>query len=429
MLNMRQNSPIRPFFPSSLFQQIRALISRNRIANQLLEIITLGLEAAVRSPSQSVAGENPTLREHSMGKAGSARSEGRATLWLLMATALLFALGFTFGRALPSWPSGDPNWSSQLEANRGRFATTPSEISTRGWKDILLRVYENIFEHRVMAIAAGVTFYALLAIFPAIAALVSIYGLFADPATISSQLDVIADFVPSGAVDIMREELSRLTTQGKAVLGVGFVVGLAISLWSANSGINALFDALNIVYSEKEKRSFIKLYALTLGFTTGAIAFLLIALAAVVGIPIVLNYIGLAGSTDLLVRMLRWPILFVCITVALVCIYRLGPSRTTAQWRWITWGSVIAGILWIAASLLFSWYAANFGSFNKTYGSLGAAIGFMTWIWISTIIVLIGAEIGAEMEHQTAHDTTTGRPKPIGRRGAVMADTLGEARK
>src|SRR6266849_7117807 len=282
-LNMRQNSPIRPFFPSSLFQQIRALISRNRIANQLLEIITLGLEAAVRSPSQSVAGENPTLREHSMGKAGSARSEGRATLWLLMATALLFALGFTFGRALPSWPSGDPNWSSQLEANRGRFATTPSEISTRGWKDILLRVYENIFEHRVMAIAAGVTFYALLAIFPAIAALFSIFGLFADPATISRQLDVIADFVPSGAVDIMREELSRLTTQGKAVLGVGFVVGLTISLWSANSGINALFDALNIVYSEKEKRSFIKLYALTLGFTTGAIAFLLIALAAVVG--------------------------------------------------------------------------------------------------------------------------------------------------
>src|SRR6266536_3530894 len=191
---------------------------------------------------------------------------------------------------------------------------------------------------------------------------------------------------------------------------VGFVVGLAISLWSANSGINALFDALNIVYSEKEKRSFIKLYALTLGFTTGAIAFLLIALAAVVGIPIVLNYIGLAGSTDLLVRMLRWPILFVCITVALVCIYRLGPSRTTAQWRWITWGSVIAGMLWIAASLLFSWYAANFGSFNKTYGS-------------------IGAEIGAEMEHQTAHDTTTGRPKPMGRRGAVMADTLGGARK
>ena len=127
--------------------------------------------------------------------------------------------------------------------------------------------------------------------------------------------------------------------------------------------------------------------------------------------------------------MLRWPILFVCITVALACIYRLGPSRTTAQWRWITWGSVIAGILWIAASLLFSWYAANFGSFNKTYGSLGAAIGFMTWIWISTIIVLIGAEIGAEMEHQTAHDTTTGRPKPMGRRGAVMADTLGEARK
>src|SRR5712691_10044261 len=289
---------------------------------------------------------------------------------------------------------GTQRSEQDFAADRNWRAETPTQIPPPGWKDILGRVYARITECRVVAVAAGVAFYALLAIFPAIAALVSIYGLFADPATISRQLDVIADFVPSGAVDIMREELSRLTTQGKAVLGVGFVVGLTISLWSANSGINALFDALNIVYSEKEKRSFIKLYALTLGFTTGAIAFLLIALAAVVGIPIVLNYIGLAGSTDLLVRMLRWPILFVCITVALACIYRLGPSRTTAQWRWITWGSVIAGILWIAASLLFSWYAANFGSFNKTYGSLGAAIGFMTWIWISTIIVLIGAEIG-----------------------------------
>jgi membrane protein len=316
---------------------------------------------------------------------------------------------------------------SALETERGRLATTPSEIPSRGWKDILFRVYNNISEHRIVSIGAGVAFFTLLAIFPAIAALVSIYGLFADPAQISSHLDSMSGLLPGGAIDVLREQMTRLADQGKASLGLSFAVSLAISLWSANSGIKALFDALNIVYGEKEKRSFITLNAITLAFTVGILVFLIIALTAVVGIPIAINYLGIGGATDLLVKLLRWPILFACIAVVFAVIYRYGPSRKKPQWRWITWGSAFAAILWIIASVLFSWYASSFGSYNKTYGSLGAVVGFMTWIWISAMVILLGAELDAEMEHQTARDTTTGDPKPMGQRKARVADSVGRA--
>jgi membrane protein len=186
-----------------------------------------------------------------------------------------------------------------------------------------------------------------------------------------------------------------------------------------------LFDTLNIVYGEQEKRGFIKLNAISLGFTLAAIAFALLALGAVVILPVILNYLWLSNFADILVRVARWPAMFLVLALALACVYRFGASREAPRWKWITWGSAIATILWIAASVLFSWYAANFGAFNKTYGSLGAAIGFMTWLWISAIVILLGAEIDAEMEHQTARDTTTGAARPIGQRGARMADTVG----
>jgi membrane protein len=201
-----------------------------------------------------------------------------------------------------------------------------------------------------------------------------------------------------------------------------------ISLWSANAGIKALFDALNAVYQEKEKRSFIRLNAVTLSFTIATIAFLLIALAAVVALPLILNYLPLPGVTGLVLEIARWPILLVLVACGLTLIYRYGPSRTEPRWQWITWGSAFAAISWLAASALFSWYAANFGTFNKTYGSLGAIIGFMTWMWLSIIVVLVGAKLNAEIEHQTAAESTTGPPKPLGRRGAKMADTIGPAK-
>ncbi|WP_245286664.1 YihY/virulence factor BrkB family protein [Bradyrhizobium sp. ARR65] len=315
----------------------------------------------------------------------------------------------------------------KAESHRGRSASTPSEIPLRGWKDILLRVYANVDEHRILALAAGMTFYSLLAIFPALAALVAIYGLFADPATITAHLDTLSGFMPGGAIDVARDQLTRVASKGGQALGWTFLIGLAISLWSANAAMKSLFDTLNIVYGEKEKRGLIKLNLVSLLFTLAAIAFALVALGAVVVLPVALNYLGLSGSTDLLVRAGRWPALFVVLTLALAIIYRYGPSRRMPRWRWISWGSALAAALWLAASALFSWYTANFGSYNQTYGSLGAAIGFMTWLWISAIAVLIGAELDAETEHQTAHDTTTGRAKPMGARGAQMADTLGPA--
>ena len=297
----------------------------------------------------------------------------------------------------------------------------------RGWKDILVRTYGELGEDRVIAIAAGVTFYVLLAIFPAIAALVSLYGLFADPQTIGAHLKDAGAVLPGGAVDIIGEQINSLVAQGGKTLGVTFFTGLAISLWSANAGIKALIDALNVVYGEKEKRGFFKLNALSLTFTVGIIAFTLLAMGAMVALPIVLDQVGLGRLTEVLIKLARWPVMFLAAALVIALLYRYGPSRDTAKWRWVSWGSALAAIVWIVASILFSWYAANFGSYNKTYGSLGAAIGFMTWIWISTIVILVGAELDAEMEHQTARDTTEGKPRPLGARGARMADTIGEA--
>lgn len=318
--------------------------------------------------------------------------------------------------------------ASELAAegdNRGRQANSPSEIPARGWKDILLRVYANIGDHRILALAAGMTYYSILAIFPALAALVSIYGLFSDPGSIAKHLDQISGFVPSGAIEVARDQLTRVTSKGNQALGLTFGIGLAVSLWSANAAMKSLFDTLNIVYGEQEKRGFLKLNAMSLMFTVAAIAFVLLALGAVVVLPVVLNYLYLSDFADIFVRIVRWPVMFVCLAMALACIYRFAPSREAPHWRWVTWGSAAATLFWLVASGLFSWYAASFGKFNETYGSLGAVIGFMTWLWISAIVILLGAELDAEMEHQTTRDTTTGSPKPMGARGAHMADTVG----
>jgi membrane protein len=320
-----------------------------------------------------------------------------------------------------------PGQAMQIENDRGRSARTPSEIPARGWKDIFWRVYENILKDRVVLVAAGITFYSILSLFPAIAALVAVYGLFADPATIASNLDQVAGVLPEGAIQVLRDQMNRLAAQGSSTLGAAFIIGLAVSLWSANAGIKSLFDGLNLVYDEEEKRGLIKLNLVSLVFTTATLLFVLVAVAAMVVVPLVINFFGLAEATNLIMRIARWPLLLVIVGLGLAVLYRYGPSRAKAKWRWITWGSAFAAALWLAGSILFSWYAANFGSYNKTYGSLGAIIGFMVWIWLSAIVILIGAEIDSETEHQTARDTTTGRPKPLGARGARMADTVGAA--
>jgi membrane protein len=340
----------------------------------------------------------------------------RPSLWEIALVVALFAAGFRprrFSKATISLASPRPSF----DHGRGRLANSPSDIPAPGWKDIR-RVYQNISDHHVIAMAAGMTFYSLLAIFPALAALVAIYGLFADPTTISSHLGSLSGLVPDGAIDVARDQLTRVASKGAQTLGLTFLIGLGVSLWSANAAMKSLFEALNIVYAEKEKRGLVTLNTISLSFTVVGILFILVAISAVVVLPVALDFFGLSFEGDLLVRIARWPALLTILTVALAFIYRYGPSREKARWRWITWGSALSAILWLAASVLFSWYAANFGKYNETYGSLGAVIGFMTWLWISAIVILLGAELDAEMEHQTARDTTTGPTKPMGARGA-----------
>ncbi|MBV8921327.1 YihY/virulence factor BrkB family protein [Bradyrhizobium sp.] len=355
------------------------------------------------------------------------RSERRdivegSLLWAAAIAAALFAAGFRPRR----FSTASAVQSSPLrEQDRGRLAEAPAKIPTRGWKDILLRAFHNISEHRIMDLAAGVTFYSLLALFPAIAALVAIYGLFADPATLSADLDKMSGVLPGGAIEVIHDQLARLVAQRGSTLGLTFIVSLAISLWSANAAMKSLFGTLNVVYAEPEKRGLVTLNAQSLAFTVGGIVFIVVALGAMVVLPPLLGFLGLSGFTETLLRVGRWPALFVVLMLALAIIYRHGPSREQAQWRWVTWGSAFAALAWLVLSILFSWYAENFGSFNRTYGSLGAVIGFMTWIWLSAIVILIGAELDAEMEHQTARDTTTGPPMPLGARQATMADTIG----
>ncbi|KMO37574.1 YihY/virulence factor BrkB family protein [Methylobacterium aquaticum] len=315
---------------------------------------------------------------------------------------------------------------ADTEADRGRKAETPSEIPAKGWRDIGLRVFREFSNDRVLLVAAGVTFYAILALFPAIGALVSLYGLIADPETINSQLRNLQAVLPGGALDIIGEQVKRIASKGGGTLGFTAVFGILLSIWSANGGVKAIFDALNIVYGEKEKRNFLWLNLRSLTFTAGALFFVILALVAIVVVPAVLAFLGL-GATAWYIALLRWPVLLLVVLGSLALLYRYGPSRDTAQWRWVTWGSGLAAVLWLIVSALFSWYVSSFGNYNETYGSLGAAIGFMTWIWISTTVVLLGAEVNAEMEHQTAKDTTSGRSEPLGTRGARMADTVAAA--
>jgi membrane protein len=283
-------------------------------------------------------------------------------------------------------------------SRRARSVTVPN-IGMHDWKDILVQLYNCISEDRILANAAAVSFYALLAIFPGLAALVSIYGLFADPGAIDAHLSSLVGILPGGAVDVLRDQLTRLAAQGGATLGISFVFSLAVSLWSANGGIKALIDALNVAYEEREERGFVEITLTSLALTIGIIGFLLVALACVVAAPAVLR--RLPPSASSIIDIGRWPVLLVLVAAASAVIFRYGPDRKQPHWRWISWGSAFAAPAWLVASLVFSWYAANFGSFNKTYGSLGAVVGFMIWMWISVIVILIGAKLNALIERRT----------------------------
>lgn len=351
----------------------------------------------------------------------------RQPTWATAAlTAILLVSGFNRHRApAASWHERSLRRGISDEQARGRYAEDPSDIPALGWKDILIRAWRNIADDRIVALAAGVTFYGILAIFPALAALVSVYGLFADPSIIQRDVHALSSILPPGVIDVVGDQMRRLTSRGPTTLGATFAGSLVFSLWSANSGIQSLFDALNIVYHEKEKRSYPKLYAVSLAFTLAGLAFGIVVVGLVAVLPVALSYVHLGADIAVLLSGLRWPLMLVLIALAIAVVYRLGPSREKAQWRWVTWGSLLASVLWLGASMLFSWYTTSLASYDRTYGSLGAVIIFMTWVWITNIVVLLGAELDAEIEHQTMQDTTTGPPRPMGERGAHVADTIG----
>jgi membrane protein len=331
-------------------------------------------------------------------------------------------------------PFGEPRSSEEPhdlelhrahERGRGRHATHPLQIPWRGWKDILWRTYSEMNSDRLLSIAGGVAFFVLLAIFPAITALVSAYGLYFNASTITNNLSLLQDVVPDNMLSIVHEQANRIASNSGRALSIGIVVGILVSLWSAMSGVKAMIDALNVIYEQEEGRGFIKLNLAALIFTLGGFAAFLLAIAAVIVLPLILSPIGLGGVTETLTRVVRWPTLLLVLLIGLALLYRYGPDRRVARWQWVSVGSVFAAVTWIGASYLFSWYLASFANYNATYGSLGAVVGLMIWLWISTIVVLLGAELNAEIEHQTARDSTVGAEKPLGARGAVMADTVG----
>jgi membrane protein len=317
------------------------------------------------------------------------------------------------------------DWAA-AQPGRGRNAEAPWQIPPLGWKDIFWRTYREIGKARLAALAGGVTFYLLLATFPAIAAFVSVFGLYSNVQSVEGQLNQLAIIFPKDAVTLIGTEMLRLATQRHATLSAAFALSTLLSVWSANAGMKSLFDGINVAYDEPEKRDYVHRTSITYGATLAGLTFAAAASALAIAAPALLRRLG-SGTGGLWT--LRWLALYLTTATALSLVYRYGPSRVhaRAKWRWVVPGGAAAAFMWMIGSLVFSWYINNFTHFGVTYGSLGAMVGFMLWVWFSIMVVLTGAELNAEIEHQTACDTTTGSPAPIGERGAVVADTVGRA--
>jgi membrane protein len=325
-------------------------------------------------------------------------------------SGLGLALAFVAGALAPSVA----RWAARTAiAGRASLATHPDaaadspwRISRRGWRSALAQSLDAFNTDRIPAVAAGATFYALLALFPALAAFVSLYGLVGDVGAAERQILALSNVLPGGAISVLDQQLARLASSDHRSLGLAFAASFAVSIASSNAGMKALIGGLNIAYDEPEQRGFVKLNLVSIAFTIGAVLFSAVALAAVVAAPALLRRLGmtsLAGAS-----LLRWPALLAVVTGLFAVLYRLGPCRAHARWRWITPGSAVAAVGWLVMSVLFSWYVANFGHYDRTYGSLGAVIGFMTWIWLSLCVVLFGAELNAALATRTLADTTIG---------------------
>ncbi|RUO31863.1 hypothetical protein CWE12_02375 [Aliidiomarina sedimenti] len=307
----------------------------------------------------------------------------------------------------------------------GRQARKPWEISWRGWWEIAQRVMNNVMRHDISLLAAGVALFIMLSIFPALNVAVSLYALFSSPENIISQVEPLRQLLPEQAFEIITEQLTELAETGGATFSLTLVASLLVWFWVARKGAMALIKACNIIYDEHEKRPFWGLLLLSLLFTVvGIFGFVVLGLLAIL-LPIVLGVIPMGDALETLLRTLRWPILAMLLIFVLECIYRFAPNRENAKWRWVSVGAVIATLLWLAASIGFTVYVQNFSNYNETYGAIGSVIILIFWFYISAFVVLLGAEINAEMEHQTELDSTVGDDKPMGERGAYVADTAG----
>jgi membrane protein len=311
------------------------------------------------------------------------------------------------------------------DRGRGRRAERPQQIPPKGWKEIALRLKTEIKQDQVPLLAAGVAFYALLSLFPAIIAAVSIYGLVADPTTVRDQLAKLTQTLSPETAKLVGEQLRQVTAGAGGALGLATVLGILIALWSASSGMKALVTGVNLAYDETETRKFLKLRGLALLLTLGAMVLMGVALGLIVAFP------ALTNDWPTLLRwaasVLRWLLLAALLIVGLAVLYRYAPDRDQPKWSWVSWGSGIATLLWVLASIGFSIYATFFGNYNKTYGTLAGVIILMFWLFLTALVVLVGAELNTEMELQTAKDTTAGPERPLGERQAHAADHVATA--
>ena len=328
------------------------------------------------------------------------------------------------GDAAPDAVESDlsKRWTADGDEGAGRAATRPGDFSGGDWKSVLWRTWLGIGEDNLSIIAAGVAFFGVFSVFPALAALVALYGLVADPSRIAAALSVAEPVLPPAVFSILSDQVDQLVGAGQSALGIATIVSLVLALWTARAGVTALIQGLNIVYGETDTRNILVQYLFSLLLTLVLIVFAILSLLAVVAVPAVLRFVDLGPLGTALARIAP-PVILGCAVVFVIgALYRYGPKRSPAQKRWITPGAVIATALWVIVSLGLSAYFSRFADFNQTYGSLGAIIALMFWLYASAFVVLLGAEINAPMELQTRRDTTTGDPRPMGDRSAYVAD-------
>ncbi len=308
---------------------------------------------------------------------------------------------------------------------RGRNAEAPWHIPLRGWRDVLMRVYRESSRDNLSLIAAGMAFYAMLSVAPALAVVISVYGLVNSPEELEVQMVLLSSYLPTEAQGLIQDQLAELVSTQDTNLGYSIVASALVSLWSSARAMKSLFGGLNAVYDEVETRGWFWLTLQSVSFTLAGILILVLTLSSIALVPVVLSYLPISSFDYLLIRGLNWLLVSAVVLGGLAVLYRYGPSRTRAQWRWVSLGALVAWITWVVASGGFSWYVTHFDSYQKTYGALGAVAILLMWFYVSAYAVLIGGELNAELEHQTTIDSTVGPDRPLGERGAVMADQVG----